>query len=125
MRAKVIAKTGLSEQKIILRWMLDFHQMTIALPENKFVAYSKALSDMLSRGWTSSGEIKTNIGQFVHLGQIVLTVHHFLSRLHFQKQCAEKKRRVDINKQCREDLFFLLFVISLLVNLQYIEYPHK
>jgi hypothetical protein len=57
-------------------------------------------------------EDETNIGQWVHLGQIVPTVHNFLSRLHFLKQRAEKRRKVDINEQCQEDLNFLLFFLQ-------------
>ena len=59
--------------------------MIIALPDNKFHAYSKAILEMLQRGWTSTGKLESNIGQWVQLGQIVPTVHHFLSRLCFSK----------------------------------------
>ncbi len=64
--------------------------MTIVLQENKFVAYPKAISEMLQQGWTSSRELEMNIRRWVHLGQIVLTVHHILSRLHFLKQQADR-----------------------------------
>ena len=47
---KLIAETGLSEIKTILGWLLDFRQMIIALPDNKFHAYSKAILEMLQRG---------------------------------------------------------------------------
>jgi hypothetical protein len=50
-RAKLKAETGLTENKIILSWLLNFRVMTIALPENKFIAYSRAISDMLERGY--------------------------------------------------------------------------
>jgi len=53
--------------------------MTIALPDNKFHAYTIAISEMLKQGCTSKGELETNIGRWVHLGQIIPTVHHFLS----------------------------------------------
>ncbi len=53
-----------------------------------------------------------NIGRWVHLGQIVPTVHHFLSRLRFLKQQAENRRQITINEQCNEDLLFLLFVLG-------------
>jgi len=85
--------------------------MTIALPDNKFKAYSLAISEMLKQRWTSKGELETNIGRWVHLGQIVPTVHHFLSRLSFLKQRAENRRQISINEQCKEDLRFLLFVL--------------
>jgi hypothetical protein len=36
--------------------------MTIALPDNEFHAYLKAISKMMDQGSTSKGELKTNIG---------------------------------------------------------------
>jgi hypothetical protein len=49
-RNKLIAETGLSETKIILGWLLNFRTMTISLPENKFIAYSRTISDMIECG---------------------------------------------------------------------------
>jgi hypothetical protein len=37
--------------------------MTIALPENKFIAYSQAISKMIEHGWTSKIELEQNIGR--------------------------------------------------------------
>jgi hypothetical protein len=45
-RAKLKAETGLTKIKVILGWLLNFRTMTIALPENKFIAYSRAILDM-------------------------------------------------------------------------------
>jgi hypothetical protein len=39
----LITETGLSEIKTILGWLLDFCRVIIALPDNKFHAYSKAI----------------------------------------------------------------------------------
>jgi hypothetical protein len=61
-RPKLITETGLTEHIDILGWLLDFCLMTIALPDNKFHAYLKAISKMMDRGWTSKGELETNIG---------------------------------------------------------------
>jgi hypothetical protein len=61
-RAKLVAETGLSEQKVILGWFLNLRRMTIALPENKFIAYSNAIHEMFDRGWTTHGELELNIG---------------------------------------------------------------
>ena len=91
---------------------MDFCRMTIALPDNKFKAYALAISEMLKRGWISKGELETNIGRWVHLGQIIPTIHHFLSRLRFLKQQAENRLQISINEQCKEDLRFLLFVLG-------------
>ena len=62
---------------------------------------------MLKHGWTSKTELEQNIGRWVHLGQIIPFIHHFLSRLRFLLQWAEKKRTVVINDICIGDLQFL------------------
>ena len=62
-RQKLIAEAGLTEIKTFLGWLIDFHQMTIALPDNKFHAYSIAISEMLKQGSTSKGELEMNIGR--------------------------------------------------------------
>jgi hypothetical protein len=108
---KLIPETGLSEIKTILGWLLDFCQIIIALPDNKFHAYSKAILKMLQRGWTSKGELESNIGRWVHLEQIIPTVHHFLSRLRFLKQQSENRQQIKIDEQCTQDLQFLFFIL--------------
>ncbi len=106
-QAKLKAETGLTKMKVILGWLLNFWTMTIALPKNKFIAYSRAISDMIKHGWTSKAEVKTNIGRWVHLGQMLPFIHHFLSRLCFLLWHLEKKRQLKLNEQCIADLEFL------------------
>jgi hypothetical protein len=91
-RSKLVAEMGLSEQKVILGWFLDLRRMTIPLPENKFTAYLNTIHEMFDHGWTTHKELKSNIGRWVHIGQIIPFVHHFLSRLCFLMQQAKKKR---------------------------------
>jgi hypothetical protein len=86
--------------------------MAISLPENKFRAYSKAISEIINCSWTSKGELETNIGRWVHLGQIVLPVHHFLSRLRYLKQRAKSMHKIMVNEECNKDLKFLLTVLQ-------------
>jgi hypothetical protein len=106
-QAKLKAKTGLTETKVILGWSLNFRMMTIALPKNKFIAYSRAIWDMINWGWTSKGELETNIGCWVNLGQVIPFIHPFLCRLRFLLWSSEKKRKVAINEQCKANLEFL------------------
>ena len=110
-RKKLIAETGLSETKIILGWLLNFRTMTISLPENKYIAYSRAISNMIERGWTSKAELESNIGRWVHLGQILPQIHHFLSRLRFLLKRLQNKRQLSINQECIADIQFLLSVL--------------
>ncbi len=111
-RPKLITETGLTKQKTILGWLLDFCLMTINLPDSNFHACSKAISEMMDQGWTSKGELKTNIGRWVHLRQIIPTIHHFLSRLRFLKQRVENRRQIKMNEQCHDDLKLLLLVLG-------------
>jgi hypothetical protein len=45
-RPKLIAEAGLTKIKTFLGWLIDFRRMTIALPNNKFHAYSIAIEEM-------------------------------------------------------------------------------
>ncbi len=115
-QAKLIARTGLSEQKVILGWMPDYRWMTITLPENKFVTYSKAISNMLSRGWDSSGELETNIGWWVHLGQMVPSVPLFPQQVTFSKATCREKKKGRHKQSVSEKIMFLLFVLQQCCN---------
>ncbi len=74
---KLFAETGLSEIKTILGWLLDFCRMIIALPDNKFHAYSTTILEMLQRGWTSKGELESNIGRWVLLEEFAFHTHPY------------------------------------------------
>jgi hypothetical protein len=74
-RKKLVAETGLTKIKIMLGWELDFRRMMIVLPDNKHIAYTRAINDMLERGWTTHGKLESNIGRWVHAN------HNFCSPL--------------------------------------------
>jgi len=86
--------------------------MTISLPENKFIAYSRTISEMIERGWTSKAELESNMGRWTHLGNVVPHIFHFLSRLRLLLRRLQNKRQLSINEQCIADLKFLLSVLE-------------
>ena len=51
--AKIVSEAGAEEIKIILGWILNFRTLTIALPENKYVAWKEAILEILEAGNTS------------------------------------------------------------------------
>jgi len=106
-RNKLIAEMGLSESKIILGWLLNFRTMTISLPENKFIAYSRTISDMIERGWMSKVKLESNMGRWTHLGNVVPHIFHFFSRLRLLLKRLQNRRQLNIN-----DLKFLLSVLE-------------
>ncbi len=85
--------------------------MTISLPENKFIAYSRTISEMIERGWTSKAD-ESNMGRWTHLGNVVHHIFHFLSKLRLLLRRLQNKRQLSINEQCTADLKFLLSVLE-------------
>ena len=59
---KLKAEAALSELKTILGWEWDFRRLIISLPSNKFIAWSKLISDTISSGSVTSKEFKPTIG---------------------------------------------------------------
>jgi len=106
--AKLIAEARPEEKKIILGWAFDFRRLIAALPVNKFVAWSKAISCILQRGASTAKELETNIGRLGHLGRIIPAVNHFLSRLRELQRRAHNRRTVKITNVCRADLQLML-----------------
>ncbi len=111
-RKKLFAETCLLETKIILGWLLNFRTMNISLLDNKFIAFSRAISDMIERGWTSKAELESNMGRWTHLSNVVPHIFHFLSRLRLLLKRLQNKRQLNINEHCIADLKFLLSVLE-------------
>jgi hypothetical protein len=45
---KLASEAPLDERKTILGWLIDFRQLLIILPENKYKAWTTAIKTMLS-----------------------------------------------------------------------------
>ena len=109
---KLIAEAGLEETKTILGWYFDFRRMRVSLPENKFTAWSKSISDILSNKVVSAKELEMNIGRLVHLSLVLPFVHHFLSRLRELQRRAKNRRQVKVTEIYAEDLKLMLFFLE-------------
>jgi hypothetical protein len=80
-RNKLKSEALLEKQKILVGWLIYFHQLLIHLPENKFVVWLEAINKMIKDKASTAKEIKANIGRLVHLGLAIPFVHHFMSQL--------------------------------------------
>ena len=80
-QAKLIAEAGAEEIKIIMGWIFNFRTLTISLPEKNYVAWKVAILEILEAGNTSFKEPEPMIGRLVHLGIVLPSIHHFMSRL--------------------------------------------
>jgi len=90
---KLRAEAALSELKTILGWNWDFRRLIISLPYNKFIAWSKKISDTISSGVVTGKEFELTIGRLNYLALVVHFVNHFLSRLRELLQKAKKSPR--------------------------------
>jgi hypothetical protein len=76
---KLESEAPLQEIKTILGWEINFHQLLIRLPNNKFVTWIAAIKKMLEDRMLTVKIIKTNIGHLVHLGLAIPLIHLFMS----------------------------------------------
>ena len=86
--------------------------MQVSLPDNKFKAWSKAISEMLSKGFATAKELEKNIGRLVHLSLVLPFVHHFLSRLRELQRRATNRRQVKITEKYADDLKLMLYFLE-------------
>ena len=80
-QAKNLSEEGAEEIKIILVWILNLRTLTIALPENKYIAWKVAILEILEAENTSFKKQGQIIGKLVHLGIVIPLIHYFMSRL--------------------------------------------
>ena len=105
---KLFAEGGLDEQKIILGWFFDFRRLMVALPENKFVAWSDSIKNMLTSDTSTPHKLEQLIGRMGHIGSILPTIYHFLSRLRDLHFRSRNRRKIALTKNCRKDLQLML-----------------
>ena len=111
---KLAAEAGPTEQKIILGWLFNTRQLLISLPDNKAIAWTKEIDEMLELGKASAKRLERNIGRYVHIAVIIPMIHHFLNQLQCLKRRATKRRgAISLNEECIQDLIFLREVIKL------------
>jgi hypothetical protein len=61
-RDKLKAEAGLSKTKVILGLFFDFRRLMISIPENKFIAWTSAINELLVEGWSTAKELESTIG---------------------------------------------------------------
>jgi hypothetical protein len=88
--------------------LIDFRQLLIFLPKNKYKVWTRVIKTMLSEGMMTAKELETKIGQLVHLGMAIPFAHHFMSRLRNLHKTAKWQRAVKINGEYTKDLKLML-----------------
>jgi hypothetical protein len=84
--------------------LINFRQLLIIHPENKYKAWTTAIKTMLSEGTMTAKELETNIGRLVHLRMAIPFVHHFMSCLPNLHETSKWRHAVKINGEYAKDL---------------------
>jgi len=106
---KLVAEATPEVTKMILGWLMDFDKLIVSLPENKYLAWSQTIQDILVKGSAKAKELETLIGRMEHLGVIIPFVYHFLSRLReWMHRSRNKRFPTSLSTECRLDLGLML-----------------
>jgi hypothetical protein len=87
--AKLLAEGTPDELQIVLGWTLRTRQLLIALPDDKFDAWSRDINTMIRLGKSTFGDLQTCVGRLNHTAFVIPLARHFLSRL---RDRVERKR---------------------------------
>jgi hypothetical protein len=109
---KLEMEARLEECNTILGWLVDTHCLLLSLPNNKFVAWTAIIKEVIAQGTTTTKEMESIIGHLGHLGMAIYFFYHFLSRLRNLQERAKSRRSININKECCNSLQFMIGVIK-------------
>ena len=79
---KMLAEGGLHELVIFLGWSINTRRLTVALPEDKYLAYSSQIEDCINDKRSIPGKkLKTLVGRLNHVCFVIPDGRHFMNRL--------------------------------------------
>ena len=93
---KLKAEGAIEERKLLLGWLLDTRHLLISLPDDKLKAWSKDIKSLLGTKQATHPLLDKLVGRLNHVGYIIPTARHFLSRIRKLKTKAKFKRQVSI-----------------------------
>ena len=111
-KKKLLAEAGPDEMKVIHGWLFNFRKLTVYLPENKYVAWTRNIKDVLVAGKTSHSELDILIGRMVHVGFVISRICYFMSRLRDLMWRSCNRRTINLTDPTRKDLELMLFFLG-------------
>ena len=102
---KALAEGTPTELLIVLGWELDTRRLRINLPEDKFVAWSADIDFFWERAVkglsVSYDQLKTLVGRFQHVANVMVPASHFMSRLRAAeaRTARHKFTRLTVNER--------------------------
>ena len=102
---KMHAEGGLHELVTFLGWLIDTRRLTIALPEDKWLAYSKQIRACMAAHRISGKDLKTLVGRLNHVCFVIPDARHFMSRLRaLERRAAASNKFATLDDDTRADL---------------------
>ena len=101
---KLLAKGGLKEIIIFLGWLIDTRHFTIALPIDKWVAWSNSIRDLKVKKFATYGDLSTLIGKLNHVCFIIPDAKYFMNNLRKMESLARRRSKVKLTRGTINDL---------------------
>ena len=104
--SKFLAEATPEEKKVVLGWLLNTRDLTIALPPEKVAGWTKSIQDIIDKKSATYGELRSLIGRLNHVGYVVPGARHFLGNLRKLESITKSRPsgRVSIRPSVQDDL---------------------
>jgi hypothetical protein len=101
-----LLKEGTPEEiQIVLGWLLDTRRLLVALPEDKYLAWTLVLDEIILKRHCTKQKLESLEGQLNHAGYVIPLARHFLPRIRALKDSRPNKQcRLNIKDEVLEDL---------------------
>jgi len=109
---KLKAEGAIEERKLLLGWLFDTRRLLISLPDDKLQAWSTDIKHLLGTKQATHPQLDKLVGRLNHVGYIIPTARHFLSRIRKLKTKAKFKRQVSIPSLVLADFELWLTFLS-------------
>ena len=110
---KMHAEGGLRELVTFLGWFIDTRRLTVALPDDKWKAYSTQIQECLEAKRISCENLKSLVGRLDHVCFVIPDARHFMSRLRsLQKTSSSANKFAKLDAATRQDLRLWLDFLS-------------
>jgi hypothetical protein len=104
-----------SEQLRVLGWDIDTRRLLIIFPREKFIAWSRDIKTLISRGHNrvTHKELKTLIGRLQHVANVLTEGSHFLNHLRSAEMRAARHGGTRLTQAARSTLhIWLTFLLK-------------
>jgi hypothetical protein len=78
---KFFAEAAPEEIKIVLGWLINAWELTVALPQDKYVAWSRSIRQILAAKRVALADLEELVGRLNHLCRVIKPGAHFMGRL--------------------------------------------